>query len=139
MDGRMPTVFWRAQKEVNGAPIVALPRDEGDFRLDTDASGWSMGAVLSQIQDGHERVIAYGSRSFSRAELTYCTTRRELLAVVYFVKYFKQYLLGRKFVIRTDHAALQWLKRTPDPVGQASPLAWTAGPFRIRYHPPSWN
>ena len=41
-----------------------------------------------------------------------------MLAVVHFTKFFKQYLLGRKFLIRTDHAALQWLRRTPDPVGQ---------------------
>ena len=45
-------------------------------------------------------------------------TRKELLAVVHFLGYFKQYLLGRKFRIRTDHAALTWLKRTPDPIGQ---------------------
>ena len=38
--------------------------------------------------------------------------------MVFFVKYFKQYLLGRKFVLRTDHAALQWLRRTPDPMRQ---------------------
>ena len=100
------------------APIVSLPRDEGEYRLDTDASGWAIGAVLSQVQDGHERVISYASRLYSSSEMHYCTTRKELLAVVYFTKYFKQYLLGRKFLIRTDHAALQWLRRTPDPVGQ---------------------
>ena len=64
-------------------------------------------------------------------ELNYCTTRRELLAVVYFVKYFKQYLLGRKFVIRTDHAALQWLKRTPDPVGQQARWLEQLAPFEF--------
>jgi len=40
------------------------------------------------------------------------------LAVVHFVRHFKQYLLGRAFKVRTDHAALTWLRRTPDPVGQ---------------------
>jgi len=40
------------------------------------------------------------------------------LSVVYFTKYFRQYLLSRKFYIRTDHAALSWLKRTPEPIGQ---------------------
>ena len=34
------------------------------------------------------------------------------------MKMFKQYLLGKKFVFRTDHAALQWLQRTPEPIGQ---------------------
>jgi len=40
------------------------------------------------------------------------------LAIIYSLRYFKQYLLGRRFVIRTDHSALTWLRRTPDPIGQ---------------------
>ena len=110
--------FDELKRRLTSAPVVSLPRDEGEYRLDTDASGWSIGAVLSQVQDGQERVLSYASRLYSKAESHYCTTRRELLAIVYFTRYFKQYLLGRKFVIRTDHAALQWLRRTPDPVGQ---------------------
>jgi len=47
----------------------------------------------------------------------YSATRKELLAVVSFVKYFKHYLLGRHFFVRTDHTALQWLWKIPDPVG----------------------
>jgi hypothetical protein len=39
----------------------------------------------------------------------YCTTDKELLAVSYFIEYYKQYLLGRKFCVRTDHQALIWL------------------------------
>ena len=72
--------------------------------LDTDASNHYIGAVLSQIQGGEERVIAYGSRTYSKAEVNYCTTPKELLAVVYFMKLFMQYLLGREFLVRTDHA-----------------------------------
>jgi len=95
-----------------------MPCDEGDFTLDMDASNDSIGAVLSQSQNGVERVIAFGSRSLDKRERNYCATRKELLAVVHFLRYFKQYLLGRRFRIRTDHAALTWLKRTPDPIGQ---------------------
>ena len=110
--------FDTLKEKLTSAPIIALPREEGEFRLDTDASNWAIGAVLSQVQDGEERVIAYGSRMLSSTEARYCTTRRELLAVVYFAKYYRQYLLGRRFLVRTDHAALQWLQRTPDPIGQ---------------------
>jgi hypothetical protein len=42
------------------------------------------------------------------------------VAIIYAVKQYRHYLLGRLFIIRTDHAALQWLKRTPTPVGQQS-------------------
>lgn len=86
--------------------------------LDTDASNEGLGAVLSQKQDGEIRVLAYASRSLTQPERRYNTTRKELLAVVYGLKQFKQYLLGRHFVLRTDHAALRSWRRTPEPVGQ---------------------
>src|SRR5206468_10859521 len=85
---------------------------------DTDASNTAIGAVLSQVQEGEERVIAYASRTLSRPERNYCVTRRELLAIVYFAKQFRSYLLGREFLIRTDHSALRWQKLTPEPIGQ---------------------
>lgn len=110
--------FETLKEKLSTAPILGLPNDDDEYVLDTDASEFAIGAVLSQRQDGREVVLAYGSRLLSRAERNYCTTRRELLAVVYFLKYFKTYLLGRPFCLRTDHAALQWLQRTPDPIGQ---------------------
>ncbi|KAL7835047.1 hypothetical protein SRHO_G00292940 [Serrasalmus rhombeus] len=79
------------------------------FILDTDASDFGIGAVLSQEVDGIERVIAYGSRALSKAERRYATTKKELLSMVVFTKYFKHYLLGREFILRTDHNSLRWL------------------------------
>ena len=96
------------------SPILAMSTDEEMYVLDTDANNHSIGAVLSQIQSGEERVIAYRSRIYGKAEINHCTMRKELLAVVYFMKLFKQYLLGREFLVRTDHAALMW----PEMMGQ---------------------
>ena len=110
--------FQQLKDLMTSAPILAMPTDEDPYTLDVDASGFGIGAVLSQCQQGEERVICYASRSLSKAERNYCCTRRELLAVVYFVKYFRPYLLGRKFLIRTDHSALTWLRKTPEPIGQ---------------------
>ena len=100
------------------APILAMPRDNGDFVLDVDASGTGMGAILQQKQDGILRVIAYASRTFNRQEANYCITRREMLAAVYGLKQYRQYLLGRRFTLRSDHAALTYLRSTVEPVGQ---------------------
>src|SRR5664279_5345640 len=99
-------------------PVLALPSYEGSFVLDADASDSAIGAVLWQKQGDEERVIAYASRRLSQQEKNYCVTRRELLAVVNFMKYFRHYLLGRQFVVRTDHAALRWLRKIPEPIGQ---------------------
>ena len=110
--------FETLKAALTSLPVLAMPPDHREYMLDTDASDYAIGAVLSQRQESVERVIAYASRSLDRRERNYCVTRKELLAVVYFLKYFKQYLLGRRFKVRTDHAALTWLRRTPDPIGQ---------------------
>ena len=68
------------------APMLAFPTSDGTYILDTDASQTGVGTVLSQIQkDGEERVIAYSSRTLNRKQRNYCTTKRELLAVVIFL------------------------------------------------------
>ena len=79
------------------------------------------GAVLSQLDSqGKERVVVYGSRLLAKAERNYCATRKELLAVVTFILYFRPYILGHKFQLRTDHSSLQWLYRTKEPDGQVA-------------------
>ena len=110
--------FNRLKAALVGADVLALPNEEGRFVLDCDASDFGIGAVLFQIQHGEERPICYASQLYNRHEQNYNVTRKELLALITFVKKFKQYLLGRPFTIRTDHAALQWLKHTPEPIGQ---------------------
>ena len=90
-------------------PVLGFPTPGGQFVLDTDASLLAIGAVLSQLQDGEERVIAYASSTLSPSQQAYCTTKRELLAVVTFAEHFRPYLAGGRFLIRTDHASLRWL------------------------------
>ena len=92
------------------APVLAYPLSEGEYILDTDASNFAVGAVLSQVQNGEERVIAYASQTLNHSQQNYCTTKKELLAVVKFVEHFKYYLYGAHFTIRTDHASLKWLR-----------------------------
>jgi RNase H-like domain found in reverse transcriptase/Reverse transcriptase (RNA-dependent DNA polymerase) len=94
-------------KEILTSPnIMGYPINEGgQFILDVDASGTGIGSVLAQLQGGRERVIAYASRSLNKAERNYCITEKELLAAVYFIQYHRQYLLGRKFLVHTDHQA----------------------------------
>jgi len=131
------SAFDELKSKLVGPDIMAFPRDDAQFILDTDACDIGIGAVLSQIQDGCERVIAYASRSLTKAERNYCVTDKELLALKYFVEYFKQYLLGREFLIRTDHQALRWLFSLKEPKGRIA--RWieilSAFNFTVEYRP----
>ena len=63
-------------------------------------------------------MIAFGSRALTKPERRYCVTRRELLAMVTFIKHFRMYLLGSKFTLCTDHGSLTWLYNFREPEGQ---------------------
>ena len=111
--------FKALKQQLVCAPTLAYPsRDpEAEFILDTDASYVEIGAVLSQLQDSTERVIAYASKGLSESHCNYCTTYRELLAIDELVLYYKHFLLGRPFRIWTDHSSLRWLHRFKDAEG----------------------
>ena len=90
--------FCTLQQNLASAPVLAYPTLDDMFILDTDASGVAIGAVLSQVQNGTERVIAYFSRALRKAKRN-CVTQRELLAVVDGIRHFHHYLYGRKFTV----------------------------------------
>ena len=99
------------------APILAFPTETGQYILDTDASNFGLGGVLSQIQGDVERVVAYCSRALCPSQRRYCTTKREMLAAVAMCIQFLSYLHGAKFTLRTDHKSLVWLHRFKDTEG----------------------
>lgn len=95
-------------------PILEYPNfsTDNEFVLQTDASGISIGSVLC---NKNLKPIAYASRPLNKAELNYPTIQKELLSVVWSVKYFRPYLFGRKFTIMTDHKPLIYLFSIRDP------------------------
>ena len=108
--------FEELRQRLITAPVLAFPDYSRSFILDTDASDTGIGAVLSQLDDsGAERVVAYASRSLTRPERRYCVTRKELVAVTYFIQHFRPYLL---VTLKTDHGSLTWLSRFKEPEGQ---------------------
>ena len=110
--------FDKLKEMVLTAPCLAYPKADGRFILDTDASDTAVGAALSQIQDGKERVIAFGSNVLTPEQRRYCTTRKELLAIIKFTRQYRHYLCGARFAVRTDHGSLVWLMRFKNGGGQ---------------------
>ena len=99
-------------------PILAHPNYQLPFEIHTDASGYGVGAILVQHQEGAERVIAYASRLLSSAEQNYSISEKECLALVWAVEKFKIYIWGNKIRILTDHHALCWLLKKKNLAGR---------------------
>ncbi|CAC5364025.1 unnamed protein product [Mytilus coruscus] len=116
-DDKCKIAFETLKEWSTTAPTLPFPSEDGAYILYTDASQTGVGALSSQIQNGEEHVIAYSSRTLNRAQKQYCTTKRELLAVIIFLCQFRHYLYGQKFTLRTDHASIKWLKNFKNPEG----------------------
>ena len=115
----METSFRRLRQCLLEAPILAFPRfnSKEPFIVDTD---WSLennaiGATLSQVQDGKERVIAYHHQKLSKSQAKYPATKGEVLAVLHHLNHWRYYLRHRPFIVRTDHQPLKYI-RTMEPM-----------------------
>ena len=90
-------------------PILEAPNWDYGSEIMCDASDYAVGAVLGQKIEKKTHVIYYASKMLNDAQRNYATTEKELLAVVYALDKFRQYLLGSKITVYTDHAALKYL------------------------------
>ena len=109
--------FQALKTKITNPPILIRPFFKRDFKLYTDASSFGLGAILAQDQEDGEHMIAYASRGTRNAEPNYGATKLECLAIVWAVRKFRHYLIGKKFTLITDHSALKWLWNQPDPHG----------------------
>ena len=106
--------FEKLKDRLCTTPVLAYPDFSQPFILTTDASKVAVAAVLSQLQEGGERTLAYASRQLTKTEAVYFASETKMLALVWAAKHFRCYLYGRKFVVRRDHAALTYLKNFAD-------------------------
>ena len=95
------------KERLTSPPILAFPDISKDFRLVTDASMDGIGNILTQMDDnGVERVICYGSRTYHDSEKNYHMPNKECLSVVYAFRSYRQYLLGSRTLLITDCSCL---------------------------------
>ncbi|XP_031479944.1 uncharacterized protein LOC116250461 [Nymphaea colorata] len=97
--------FVKLKAVMMNAPVLALPDFSKDFVIETDASDIGVGAVLSQ--EGHP--IAFMSKALTERAKPFSTYEKELLAIVLAVDKWRPYLIGRRFVVRTDHSSLRYM------------------------------
>ncbi|XP_031486836.2 uncharacterized protein LOC116255191 [Nymphaea colorata] len=111
--------FNLLKRKISEAPLLALPNLHKPFELETDASGYAMGAVLMQVQGP----VAYYSELFQGAQLNYSAYDKELLALHQAIKHWRCYLLGKETVVHTDHRPLQYLQ-SQSKLQQARHMKW---------------
>lgn len=98
--------FDKLKDILTNPPILGYPDHKMPFIVQADASNNAIGCILSQEQDGHERVIQYAGRNLNDAENNYTTTEKEGLALIHAISAFECYLRGNNFRLVTDHAPL---------------------------------
>jgi len=114
-DKEQETSFKELKKALTQAPILGIPDPRKDFTLNCDASGFAIGAVLSQKdRHGQERPVGFLSRKLTPAEQNYAVHEKETLAIIYALTKFRHYLLGTFVKIITDHASLKFLSTQPN-------------------------
>ena len=108
------------------APVLSYFDSHKDTELFVDASKFSIGAVLQQVDDrGESHPVGYYSRRLNQAEQNYATYDKELLGLRDGVLHFRHYLLGIKFKVHTDHSSLRWLMTQPEVVGLSVKDGWS--------------
>ena len=109
--------FRAAKQQLTSSCLLVHYDPDKPLVLACDASPYGVGAVLSHcMPDGSEKPIAFASRSLSTAEKKYAQLDKEGLAIVFGVRKFHHFFLGRKFEIRSDHKPLQHLFSESRPV-----------------------
>ena len=104
---REQKAFDTLKEKLSDAPVLTHFSEKLPLKLDTDASNYGIGAVISHIYpSGEERPIAYASRTLNKSERNYPQIEKEALSIVFGVRKFHQYLYGRKFILVTDHKPL---------------------------------
>lgn len=111
--------FYKIRDQLGKEVFKHLPDLNKTFILTTDASEKSIGGILSQkSENGTEYVISYFSKKLKDAQLNYSVTDKELLAAIKAIENYRHYLLGKEFVLRTDHKAIQYLWETKNPTSR---------------------
>ena len=114
--------FQTLKTRLTTPPILRYPDFTREFTIQTDASGYGVGAVLAQKQlvNGKEEevAIAYASKHLTESELKWSTIEKEAFAIVFAIKTFYPYVYGQQFTILTDHKPLEYLKNIKEHTGK---------------------
>ena len=115
------TDFKRAVTELKKkrleAHLLEYSIDRDPYTITTDASLTGVGAILTKKQGTEDIVIAYANKTLNKSQWNYSATKREIFTIVHFTQHFKNYLLGKYFLIITDNRVLVWIYSFSESIG----------------------
>ena len=102
---------------MSSEPVVLVhPNFDLEFKVQTDASHFAIGAILSQNDnEGRDHPIQYLSRKLRQNEIKWNTRDKEAIAIVWALDELRPYLIGKHFILETDCKNLQWLMKAEKP------------------------
>ena len=107
--------FHYLKRSLLSPKILKYPLFDRQFCITTDASKIACGAVLSQDHHGIQLPVAFASRSFTKGESNKSVIEQELTAIHWAINYFKPYIFGKKFLVKSDHKPLTYLFSLKNP------------------------
>jgi len=137
-DKSQDIAFNTLKNAIITAPVLAHFEDEYPVFVTTDASLEGLSGILEQSDNkGKRHPIAYASRKLKGGEKNFTTTELEMSAVVFAVNYFKEYLLGRKVTVFSDHSSLQYYQTMKNPSSRITKFIFKLLEFdlEIKHHP----
>jgi hypothetical protein len=87
-------------------PVLSLPDLQQRFKIETDASDYVVGAIITQ----HSHLVAYHSETLPDTFRKYPTYDKEIYSIVQACRQWKHYILGKETIIHTDHKSLQFIQ-----------------------------
>ncbi|OCB88663.1 DNA/RNA polymerase [Sanghuangporus baumii] len=97
---RQQESFRKLKEAFTTTPMLVQPDHDKQFVLETDASNFAMGAVLSQLEDDEIlHPIGYWSNTYQDAKNNYPVMEKELLAIVKALSNWRHHLEGAKHKI----------------------------------------
>ena len=101
--------FDQLKLVLSKAPVLTQANPDHPLLIATDASQFGVGAVLYQVIHGKNHYVAFASKALNPAQVNYPATRRELLAVIFAVSKFRNWIYGQRFTLFCDHSAITFL------------------------------
>ncbi|XP_028415786.1 uncharacterized protein K02A2.6-like [Dendronephthya gigantea] len=101
--------FGKLKLMISNAPVLKFYHPEDELTVQCDASERGLGATLMQ----RGQPIAFASRTLTDPETRYAQIEKEMLAVIYAMQKFDQYVYGRFVTVESDHKPLESIVRKP--------------------------